>query len=186
MPQSSEQAESRISTESKKFLWSALDRVIFISVGVIGTISTSYITGVMKLNPPKLVAMQSLSAVDSSRPVPSHVGALRLDYDADAARAYSVYRVDIANEGRGSAENVRFQVKMPETLGVQYEIEPDLKVYTPAALAFEKNEFYTELAHFPSGAHDFVAFRILGDTSALAQTRVKFVNDEYEGEIEGL
>lgn len=175
-----------MSPESRKFLLSVLDRVLFIAIGAAGTIATSYITGIMKLNPPELVATQGFAAIDSSRPVPSQIGGLHLDYEPDAALSYGVYRVDIANEGRGPAENVRFQVKMPEALAATYEVEPDLKVYSPSSMSFGKNEFYAELAHFPSGAHDFVAFRITGDVSKLAQSRVKLVNDNYEGRVEGL
>lgn len=175
-----------LNTSLSKFLWSSLDRVIFIGVGVIGTIATTYLTGMIKLNPPELRATQSLSIVDTTRPVPSEVGGLKLDYQPESASSYSVYRVDISNEGRGTAENVRFQVKMPASILAAYEMEPDLKVYRPASMTFDKNEFYTELAHFPSGARDFVAFRISGDTSTLNQSRIKLVNDEYEGEVEQL
>ena len=87
------------------------------------------------------------------------------------------------NEGRGTAEKVRFQVKLPPALAVAYDEEPDFKVYKPESVSLEKNEFYTELGHFPSGAKDFLALRIEGDAGLLCDERVKFVNDDFEGEV---
>ena len=169
----------------RKFLWSALDRVVFISVGVIGTVATTYITGTLKLNPPKLIVTQAYNRVDPS-PVANTVGGLKLDYKADAARAYGVLRVDIANEGRGSAEKVRFQIKLPETLNVSYQIDPDFRVYQPTLIELKDNEFYVEMPKFPSKAGDFVALRIEGDEKLLCETRVKFVSEDYEGAVNRL
>lgn len=166
-----------------KFLWSVLDRVAFIGIGVIGTIATTYITGIMKLNPPELVVDVTYSRVDSSRGVPASVGGLRLDYTEDAPVSYGILRVDVGNSGRGSAEKVRLQVRFEGGVAASYNAEPDFRVYSPTVLGFEKNEFYTELAHFPAGARDFVAFRVVGDKELLRATRIKFVNDDYEGEV---
>jgi len=160
-----------------------LDRIFFIGMGVVGTVATTYITGILKVNPPELVAHETYSAVDSATPVAVHVGALKLDYKADAAQHYGVLRVDIANEGRGPAEKVRFQVKLPEGLAVSYQEQPDFKVYSPSTLTLDKNEFYAVLDHFPSGAHDYLALRIEGEIGLIKDARVKLVNDDYEGEI---
>lgn len=184
-----QKGEARKNGVAAKFLWNALDRIFFIAMGVVGTVATTYITGILKLNPPELKVVPSFSRIDAKKPVASEVGGLKLDYQKEAPRPYGVLRVDIANEGRGSAEKVRFQVKMPRTLGVAYEEEPDLKVYLPSTVTFTNNEFYAELGAFPSGARDYVAFRIEGDAGLLRDARVKLVNDEYEGEvspIEGL
>ena len=167
-----------------KFLWSALDRSFFIVMGVVGTIATTYITGLLKVNPPELVARQSYNVVDATTPVAQAVGSLTLDYKAEAARPYGVLRVDIANEGRGPAEKVRFQVKLSPALAVAYQEQPDFKVYSPSVMGLEKNEFYAVLDHFPSGAHDVLALRIEGDAKLLRDARVKLVNDDYEGEVE--
>jgi len=166
-----------------KFFWSALDRVFFIAMGVVGTVATAYITGILKVNPPELVARPAYNTVEAA-PVASKIGGLALNYKADAPRSYGVLRVDIANEGRGAAEKVRFQVKLDPSLGVSYEKEPDFKVYRPSEVKLAGSEFYTELATLPSGAADFVALRISGDRALLAGTRIKLVNDEYEGEVE--
>lgn len=166
-----------------KFFWSALDRVFFIAMGVVGTVATTYITGVLKVNPPELIARQTWSIIDVSSPVTASVGVLKLDYKKEAAKNYGVLRVDIANEGRGPAEKVRFQVKIPAGLSVSYQEEPDFKVYSPSTLELNKNEFYAVLDHFPSGAHDYLALRIEGDTAFLKDARVKLVNDDYEGEV---
>jgi len=152
---------------------------------VIGTVATTYITGTLKLNPPKLIVTQAYNRVDPS-PVANTVGGLKLDYKADAARAYGVLRVDIANEGRGSAEKVRFQIKLPETLNVSYQIDPDFRVYQPTLIELKDNEFYVEMPKFPSKAGDFVALRIEGDEKLLCETRVKFVSEDYEGAVNRL
>lgn len=169
-----------------KFFWSALDRIVFIGVGIIGTVATTYITGMLKVNPPELVARETYSVVDTATPVAANVGALKLDYKADAAKHYGVLRVDISNEGRGPAEKVRFQVKLPDGLAVSYQEQPDFKVYSPSTLTLDKNEFYAVLDHFPSGAHDYLALRIEGDAALLKDARVKLVNDDYEGEIKAI
>lgn len=169
----------------RKFLWDVLDRVMFIGIGVVGGVATSYLTGIIKLNPPELVVRQAYSRVDSG-PVAKNVGNLKLDYQEEAPRPYGVWRLDIANEGRGAAEKVRFQVKLPAGLTASYQEEPDFKVYLPSALGLEKNEFYSVLDHFPSGARDYLALRIEGDATLLRGARVKLVNDEYEGEVEGI
>lgn len=170
------------SSAGVKFLWSSLDRIVFIGVGVLGTIATTYITGMLKLNPPELKATPVYSRIEAGA-VARQVGSLKLDYQPEASRPYGVLRVDIANEGRGPAEGVRFQVKLPALLAVAYDEEPDFKVYAPSQLSLEKNEFYAVLDHFPSGARDVLALRIEGDAALLASARVKLVNDEYEGEV---
>lgn len=180
-----ETKEAKSSGAGRKFLWSALDRIVFISVGVVGTVVTTYITGTLKLNPPKLIVTQTYNLVDPS-PVATTVGGLKLDYKAEPARAYGVLRVDIANEGRGSAEKVRFQVKLPEKLVVAYHLEPDYRVYQPTILELKNNEFYVEMPKFPSKAGDFVALRIEGDEKLLCDTRVKFVSEDYEGDVNRL
>lgn len=173
------------SSAAVKFLWSSLDRIVFIGIGVFGTIATTYITGILKLNPPELKAVPVYSRIEAG-PVAPKVGDLKLDYQPEAAQPYGVLRVDIANEGRGPAEGVRFQVRLPAELEVSYEEEPDFKVYAPSALSLEKNEFYTVLDHFPSGARDVLALRVGGDAALIASARVKLVNDEFEGEVEEL
>lgn len=160
-----------------------MDRIFFIGMGVVGTVATTYLTGILKLNPPELVAMPAYNSIETA-PVANKIGGLALNYKADAPRSYGVLRVDIANEGRGPAEKVRFQVKLPATLAVSYQEEPDFKVYSPSMLMLDKNEFYTVLDHFPSGAHDFLALRIDGDAKLLLDARVKIVNDDYEGKVE--
>jgi hypothetical protein len=51
-----ETTSAKKSGKGVKFLWDMLDRSMFIGIGVLGTIATTYITGVLKLNPPELVA----------------------------------------------------------------------------------------------------------------------------------
>jgi hypothetical protein len=165
-----------------KFLWNALDRVFFVVVGALGTIATTYITGMLRVNPPELVVTQTYNRVDV-RPVAASIGGLRLDYKKDEALSYGVYRVDIRNDGRGPAETVRFQVKIPKDITVSYHEQPDFKVYQPKLLEFKDNEFYTELPKFPSGADEFVALRIEGNEKLLCDARVKFVSEDYEGEV---
>lgn len=174
--------ETKASGAGRKFLWSALDRFVFIAVGALGTIATTYITGTLKLNPPKLIVTQTYNRVDAA-PVANSVGGLKLDYKADAARTYGVLRVDIANDGRGSAEKVRFQVKLPQNLKVSYQMEPDFRVYQPTLLELKNNEFYVEMPKFPSKAADLVALRIEGDEALLCDARTKFVSEDYEGEV---
>jgi len=177
--------ETKASGAGRKFLWSAMDRFVFIAVGVLGTVATTYITGTLKLNPPELVVSQTYNRVDPA-PVANTVGGLKLDYKTDEARAYGVLRVDIANDGRGSAEKVRFQVKLPLNLTVAYHLDPDFRVYQPTILELKNNEFYVEMPKFPSKAEDFIALRIEGDEKLLCDARVKFVSEDYEGEVHGL
>lgn len=167
----------------KKLLLSGLDRTFFIATGVIGTVATSYITGVLKINPPELVVDQSYSRIDVATPVATNVGGLKLDYKAEAALPYGILRLDISNEGRGAAETVRFQVKVPKDLNISYQEDPDFKVYSPSTLTLDANEFYAVLDHFPSGAHDYLALKVAGDSKLLNDARIKLVNDDYEGEV---
>lgn len=180
-----ETKETKPSGAGRKFIWNALDRFVFIGVGVLGTVATAYITGTLKLNPPELIVAQTYNRVDPS-PVANTVGGLKLDYKADAARDYGVLRVDIANDGRGSAEKVRFQVKLPGKLTVAYHLDPDFRVYQPTVLELKNNEFYVEMPKFPSGAKDFIALRIEGEEMLLCDARVKFVSEDYEGEVNQL
>lgn len=166
----------------KTLLMSTLDRVMFIGIGALGAVATTYFTGMIKLNPPELIAEVSYNSVDKTKEVAKEVGALKLDYQEEII-PYSIMRVDIKNDGRGPAENVRFQVKLPETTKVDLYAAPDLKVYSPTQFTFEKNELYTELAHFPSGAHDYVALKVDGQSPATDSVRVKLVNNEYEGAV---
>lgn len=126
MPETLESKMGKGSAVSK-FLWGLLDRTMFIGIGAAGTVATAYITGIMRLNPPELVAKVRYASVDAKRPIPAAVGGLALDYEADAPRPYGVMRVDIANEGRGKASGVRFQVKLPRELSVAYEVQPDFR-----------------------------------------------------------
>lgn len=180
-----EAKEAKSSGASRKFIWNALDRFVFIGVGVLGTVATAYITGTLKLNPPKLIVTQTYNRIDPS-PVANGVGALKLDYKADEVRPYGVLRVDIANDGRGSAEKVRFQVKLPDKLSVAYHLDPDFRVYQPTLIELKNNEFYVEMPKFPSKAGDFIALRIEGDEKLLCDARIKFVSEDYEGEVHGL
>ncbi|MFA5811268.1 MAG: hypothetical protein WC956_02930 [bacterium] len=184
MPANDKTASKKSSGNFWKFTWNALDRVFFIGMGVVGTVATTYITGLLKINPPELVVRETYSAVDAATPVVNNIGGLKLDYKVEAPRRYGVLRVDIANEGRGPAEKVRFQVKLPGGLTVSYQEQPDFKVYSPSTLTLDKNEFYAVLDHFPSGAHDYLALRIEGDAKILHDARIKLVNDEYEGKVE--
>lgn len=168
-----------------KFFWSALDRVFFITMGVIGTIATTYITGILKINPPELVVMQTYNHIDN-REVASSVGSLKINYKKEEALSYGVYRVDIKNDGRGPAEDVRFQVKIPGEIVASYYKAPDFKVYRPKLMEFKGNEFYLVFPKFPAGAADSVAFRVGGDERKLCSLRVKFVSEDYEGEVKGL
>lgn len=143
-----QKGEAKKNGAATKFLWNALDRIFFIAMGVVGTVATTYITGILKLNPPELKAVLSFNRIDAEKPVASEVGGLKLDYQEEAPRPYGVLRVDIANEGRGAADKVRFQVKMSRTLGVAYEEEPDLKVYLPSTVTFKNDEFYAECGCF--------------------------------------
>ena len=181
-----DKAAEKKASPLRKFFWDAADRVFFIGMGVVGTVAGTYFTGLLKVNPPELVVRQSWSRVDAARPVATKVGSLTLAVVKDAARPYGVLRVEIANEGRGPAERVRFQVKLAPELAVAYEIKPDFKVYLPSAMALAGNEFYAEMATFPSRASDVLALRVLGDEKLLCSARVKFVNDAFEGEVEGL
>jgi len=168
-----------------KFFWSALDRVFFIVVGALGTIATTYITGMLKVNPPELVVTQTYNHVDES-PVATSVGGLNLDYKKDEAKPYGVLRVDIANDGRGSAEKVRFQVKLSKDVAVSYYLNPDFRVYQPSLLELKINEFYAELPKFPSKGNDYVALKIEGDERLLCDARIKLVSEDYEGEVRQL
>ena len=168
-----------------KFLWDVLDRFMFIAIGALGTIATTYITGILKLNPPELVVKQAYNRIDAGA-VAGQVGGLKLDYEADRSPGYGVLRVDIANEGRGVAEDVRFQVKLPADLEIEYDALPDFKVYKPTTISLEKGEFYAEMPNFPSGASDWIALRVIGDENLLCDSRIKLVSEEYEGEIEEL
>jgi len=179
-----EMASGQASNKTK-FLWSALDRVFFVVVGALGTIATTYITGILRVNPPELVVTQTYNRVDV-RPVAASIGGLRLDYKKDEAISYGVYRVDIRNDGRGPAETVRFQVKIPKDVAVSYYEEPDFRVYKPTVVELKGNEFYAEMPRFPSGAGDFIALRIEGSAKLLCDARVKLVSDDYEGEIRAL
>ena len=170
----------------QKFFWNALDRILFIGIGAVGTIATTYVTGAIKAAPPELVVTQTYNYVDTRDAVEATVGGLKLDYAAEAAPGYGVLRVDLRNEGRGAAEDVRFQVKLPDEVRVEYAIAPDFKVYRPTLIALERGEFYCELPRFPSGAHDWVALRVTGDERLLCDARVKLVSEGYEGEIEGM
>ena len=165
-----------------KFLWNALDRVFFVVVGALGAIATTYITGMLKVNPPELVVQQTYNRIDE-RPVSTSVGGLKLDYQKDEPATYGVYRVDIRNEGRGPAETVRFQVKIPKDAAVSYYEEPDFRVYKPTVVELKGNEFYAEMPRFPSGAGDFIALRIEGSAKLLCDARVKLVSEDYEGEV---
>lgn len=179
-------ASDKKSGKGAKFLWDLLDRVMFIGIGALGAIATTYITGILKVNPPVLVAMPTYNTVDAANPVAAKVGGLSLDYKMEEPRPYGVLRVDIANEGRGPAEDVRFQVKLDPKLLVSYDVEPDFRVYRPAEVGLEGQEFYAELATLPAKARDFVALKIEGDGSLVANARIKLVNDAYEGKIERL
>lgn len=165
-----------------KFFWNALDRIVFIGVGVLGTIAATYVTGMIKINPPELVVEQTYNRVDE-RPVASSVGGLRLDYQKEAPLSYGIYRIDIRNEGRGSAEAVRFQVKISKDTNISYYEEPDLKVYKPELVEFKDNEFYAVIPKYPSGADDYIILRIEGDGESLCNARVKLVSDDYEGKV---
>lgn len=167
----------------KKFALDTLDRVLFIGIGAIGAVATTYTTGLLKINPPKLEARAVYSRIDVSTPVAKDVGGLKLDYTLETAKPYGVLRVDIANDGRGAAAKVRFQVKVSQKLLMSYHEEPDLKVYTPTSMTLTPSEFYTEMATFPSGAHDSVALRVEGDDRLLNDARIKLVNDDYEGDV---
>ena len=68
-----------MASDWKKTLFSSIDRVMFIGIGVGGTILTSYITGVLKGPPPKLVVSQIYNDVDNA-PIPTKIGSLKLDY----------------------------------------------------------------------------------------------------------
>lgn len=137
----------------------------------------------MKLNPPELSTWASYSMIDTKTPVAKSVGGLTLDYERDEPSSYGVFRVDIANTGRGAAENVRFQVKLDPQVIAKFYSEPDFKVYKPTTLSFQNNEFYVELATFPQGANDFVAFKITNGPQNLCSTRIKFINNDYEGKV---
>lgn len=178
-----EKSTSQKPSGIKKLALDALDRILFIGIGAVGAIATTYITGLLKINPPELKATASYSRIDAGQPVAKDVGGLKLDYTPETARPYGVLRVDIANEGRGSAARVRFQVKISQQLLMSYQEEPDLKVYSSAPVTLTPNEFYTEMAAFPSGAHDHIALRIAGDDRLLNDTRIKLVNDDYEGTV---
>ncbi|HPM41697.1 MAG TPA: hypothetical protein PLY45_04610, partial [bacterium] len=91
-----------------------------------------------------------------------------------------------ANEGRGPAEDVRFQVKLSPALAASYEVAPDFKVYRPRSAALVNGEFYAELSTFPSKASDLLALRVEGDEKHLCDARIKFVNDSQEGRVERL
>lgn len=98
-------------------------------------------------------------------------------------KSYKVLSVDIANEGRGPAQGVKFQVKLDPSLTAEYYIEPDFKVYSPSTIQFDKNEFFAELKDFPVGASDGLALRFKGDPKFACNSRIKLVSSDYEGEV---
>lgn len=77
--------------EAGKFLWNLLDRFMFIGIGVIGTVATTYITGMFKVNSPELVVAQTYNRVDTG-PVANDVGGLKIEYKSEPARPYGIRR----------------------------------------------------------------------------------------------
>ncbi len=164
-------------TEWKKSAYSALDRILFIGIGVIGTIVASYITGILKDPPPKLIASQTFIEYQSQG-VPAG--------SSDKPFNFGIFRVDIDNKGKGVAENVKLQVKFPPYFKVSYYKVPNFRVYDPKLVEFKGGEFYLELPRFPKDANAFVVFKIDGNADKLCETSVKIVSETMEGEVKGI
>jgi len=167
----------------RSLLWKALDRILFVGLGSLAAIATTYYTGLLKLSPPKLVALPIFNHIENT-PISDKIGGLKLNYKNDRSRPYGVLRIDVVNKGRGVAEDVRLQVRLPQGLKMAYQITPDFRVYKPSVPpSLNANEFYTELPRFPSKASDWIAFRVEGDAALLCDARIKFVSKNYEGKV---
>jgi len=59
----------------KALIWKALDRILFVGLGAAATIATTYVTGILKLSPPKLVATPIFNRVDNA-PITENIGGM--------------------------------------------------------------------------------------------------------------
>lgn len=135
---------------------------------------------------PDIVVRHYLETVETGRPVPARIGALDLDYRMPSAAREAVYKVEVANEGRGPEEDLRVQVGFNGVELRLYE-DPQLKIFNPVSgPKVDKNGYFMRLGSFPKNALTTVTFEAPADYGLLCGVTIEAAGKENMGRVEGI
>ena len=135
---------------------------------------------------PSIIVRQYYNTIDATADVPNKIGELVIEYHKPKSDGESIYKIEIANNGRAPDEDLSVQVEFPTNANMPFFTTPDLRVYNPEKIELTQESFFMTLKKFSRDAVASISFVPPEDKHLLCSVRLKAAAKAIEGKIEAI
>jgi len=135
---------------------------------------------------PNIIVRQYYNTVDPMTEVPNKVGELIIEYQKPKSDGDSVYKIEVANNGRAPDEDLSVQVEFPTNANLSFFKTPDLRVYNPEKIELTQDGFFMTLKKFPRDAVASISFIPPENKHLLCSVKLKAAAKAIEGKVEAI